>query len=82
MTWSNALPEAAHILRRLIDAASPNPPGDCEAVSRVCVELLEHDVSDVQILRAPDWYAQRAGLDRPWHENPSLAQSLRHTAGR
>ena len=54
MSWSDALPEAAHILRRLIDAASPNPPGDCEAVSRVCVELLEHDVSDVQILRAPD----------------------------
>ena len=46
--------ESAHILRRLIDAASPNPPGDCEAVSRVCVELLEHDVSDVHILRAPD----------------------------
>ncbi len=54
MSWSDALPESAHILRRLIDAASPNPPGDCEAVSRVCVELLEHDVSDVHILRAPD----------------------------
>ena len=54
MSWSDALPESAHILRRLIDAASPNPPGDCEAVSRVCVELLEHDVSDVRILRAPD----------------------------
>jgi succinyl-diaminopimelate desuccinylase len=54
MSWSDALPESAHILRRLIDAASPNPPGDCEAVSRVCVEFLEHDVSDVHILRAPD----------------------------
>jgi succinyl-diaminopimelate desuccinylase len=54
MSWSDALPDSAHILRRLIDAASPNPPGDCEAVSRVCVELLEHDVSDVHILRAPD----------------------------
>ncbi len=54
MSWSDALPESTHVLRRLIDAASPNPPGDCEAVSRVCVELLEHDVSDVHVLRAPD----------------------------
>ena len=54
MTWSSSLPEAAHILRRLIAAASPNPPGDCEAVSRVCVELLERVVADVRVLRAPD----------------------------
>jgi acetylornithine deacetylase/succinyl-diaminopimelate desuccinylase family protein len=54
MTWSDALPEAAHILRRLIDAPSPNPPGDCEAVSRVCVELLARHVPDVRVVRAAD----------------------------
>jgi succinyl-diaminopimelate desuccinylase len=54
MTWSDPLPEAAHILRRLIDAASPNPPGDCEAVSRVCVDLLEREILDLRVVRAPD----------------------------
>jgi acetylornithine deacetylase/succinyl-diaminopimelate desuccinylase family protein len=54
VSWSDPLPEAAHILRRLIDAASPNPPGDCEAVSRVCVELLERDVPDLRVVRAAD----------------------------
>jgi succinyl-diaminopimelate desuccinylase len=54
MSWSATLPEAAHILRRLIDAPSPNPPGDCEEVSRVCVALLEGDVPNVRVIRAPD----------------------------
>jgi acetylornithine deacetylase/succinyl-diaminopimelate desuccinylase family protein len=54
VSWRDLLPEAAHILRRLIDAASPNPPGDCEAVSRVCVDLLERDIPGLRVLRAPD----------------------------
>ena len=54
MNWNSGLPEAAHILRGLIDAASPNPPGDCEAVSRVCVAALASEVPDVRVVRAPD----------------------------
>jgi acetylornithine deacetylase/succinyl-diaminopimelate desuccinylase len=54
MSWTDDLPEAAHILRRLIDAASPNPPGDCEDVCRVCVEMLAPVVPDVRVVRAPD----------------------------
>lgn len=54
MSWDHSLPEAAHILRRLIDAPSPNPPGDCEAVCQVCVELLQDVVPDLRVIRAPD----------------------------
>lgn len=54
MSWSQDLPEAAQILRRLIEAPSPNPPGDCEAVSQVCVEVLRNVVPDLRVVRAPD----------------------------
>lgn len=54
MTWPTELPEAAHILRRLIDAPSPNPPGDCEAVSRVCLDLLRDSGARVRVVRADD----------------------------
>lgn len=54
MSWNESLPEAAHILRRLIDAPSPNPPGNCEAVSQVCVELLHDAVPNLRVVRAPD----------------------------
>ncbi len=54
MSWSADLPEAAHILRRLINAPSPNPPGDCEAVSQVCLKLLDGSGSAVRVVRAPD----------------------------
>ena len=55
MSWDQTdLPEVARILRRLIDAPSPNPPGDCEAVSRVCLDLLTGVVPDVRVVRAAD----------------------------
>lgn len=54
MSWSDDLPESAQILRRLIDAASPNPPGDCEDVCQVCVATLAPEVPDLRVLRAPD----------------------------
>src|SRR5688500_12655359 len=54
MSWNQDLPQAAQILRRLIEAPSPNPPGDCEAVSQVCVEILRNVVPDLRVVRAPD----------------------------
>lgn len=54
MTWSTGLPEAAHILRQLIDAPSPNPPGDCEAVSQVCLKVLRDSGAQVRVVRADD----------------------------
>ena len=54
MTWPTALPEAAYILRKLIDAPSPNPPGDCEAVCQVCLDLLQDSGASVRVVRADD----------------------------
>lgn len=34
---SDELPEVALILRDLINAPSPNPPGDCEAMVSACL---------------------------------------------
>jgi acetylornithine deacetylase/succinyl-diaminopimelate desuccinylase family protein len=54
VSWSTDLPEAAYILRVLIDAPSPNPPGDCEAVSRVCLDLLRDSGAKVRVVRSDD----------------------------
>ena len=54
MSWPTDLPQAAHILRQLIDAPSPNPPGDCEEVCQVCLHLLEGSGARVRVVRADD----------------------------
>ena len=48
------LPEVALILRDLINAPSPNPPGNCEAVANVCLKWLDGMQIDTQVVRAPD----------------------------
>jgi succinyl-diaminopimelate desuccinylase len=55
MSWDDpSLPQVAHILRALIDAPSPNPPGHCEDVARVCLEFLDGIVPGVEVVRAHD----------------------------
>jgi acetylornithine deacetylase/succinyl-diaminopimelate desuccinylase family protein len=54
MSWPTELPEAAHILRQLIDAPSPNPPGECEEVCQVCLHLLEGSAARIRVVRAAD----------------------------
>ncbi len=48
------LPEVALILRDLINAPSPNPPGNCEAVANACLRWLDGVQVETQVVRAPD----------------------------
>lgn len=48
------LPEVARILRDLINAPSPNPPGDCERVAEACRRWLEDVIPTVEVVRSPD----------------------------
>jgi acetylornithine deacetylase/succinyl-diaminopimelate desuccinylase family protein len=48
------LPEVTRILAELIAAPSPNPPGDCEAVSLVCRRWLDELAIPYRVVRSPD----------------------------
>jgi succinyl-diaminopimelate desuccinylase len=46
--------EVEEILNDLIEAPSPNPPGDCEAVAAVCLRWLDDLGIPRRVVRAPD----------------------------
>lgn len=53
--WNSPnVPEVALILRDLINAPSPNPPGNCDEVADVCRAWLQDVIPNVEVIRAPD----------------------------